>query len=123
LGDGWNIEPEAVAALERYRWPGNVRQLINVIERAKILADDRMVLLDDLPQEIEAAAEASPGGGPADATAPLSDELSALQKAHVLEILKRERGNKAKAARALGVNRRSLYRMLERYGIHTAEHA
>lgn len=116
LGPDWKIEPEAVQAIERYRWPGNVRQLINAIERAKILADDREVLVDDLPPEVLAENPAV-----AAVEAPISDELAALQKAHVLEILEREKGNKAKAARALGVNRRSLYRMLEKYGIHSPE--
>jgi DNA-binding NtrC family response regulator len=123
LGSEWKIEPEAMAALERYRWPGNVRQLINTLERAKILADDRMVLLDDLPQDIVREADVTTDGGQAAGEAPISDELSALQRAHVLDILKRERGNKARAARALGVNRRSLYRMLERYGIPSADQA
>jgi len=120
LGSEWKIEPEALTALERYRWPGNVRQLINTLERAKILADDHMVLLDDLPQDIVREAEATAEGGQAASEAPISDELAALQRSHVLEVLKRERGNKARAARALGVNRRSLYRMLERYGIQSA---
>lgn len=119
LGPDWRIEPEALQAIERYRWPGNVRQLINAIERAKILADDRLILIDDLPPEVSAASDAGASSPASDA--PISDELADLQKAHVLEILKRERGNKARAARALGVNRRSLYRMLEKYGIRTGE--
>jgi DNA-binding NtrC family response regulator len=113
LGPDWKIEPEAMQALERYRWPGNVRQLINAVERAKILADDQEILVDDLPPEVLAENPAVTA-----VEAPVSDELAALQRAHVLEILNREKGNKARAARALGVNRRSLYRMLEKYGIH-----
>lgn len=119
LGPDWQIEPEAVDAIQRYRWPGNVRQLINALERAKILADDRLILFDDLPPELTAAVSA--GDVSTASEAPLSDELAALQKAHVIEVLNRERGNKARAARALGVNRRSLYRMLEKYGLHTGE--
>ena len=46
-----------------------------------------------------------------------TDQLTEVQRSHVLEILQRERGNKARAARALGINRRSLYRLLEKYGI------
>jgi DNA-binding NtrC family response regulator len=122
LGSDWRIEPEAMAALECYRWPGNVRQLVNTIERAKILADDQMILVDDLPNDLLYEAEAARQTGGAGAEPPISDELAALQRSHVLEILKRERGNKARAARALGVNRRSLYRMLDRYGIQSADH-
>lgn len=115
LGAGWKIEPEAVQAIERYRWPGNIRQLMNAIERAKILADDHTILIDDLPPNVIA-------DSPAMSEAPLSDELASLQRNHVVDILRRERGNKARAARALGVNRRSLYRMLEKYAIHESEH-
>ena len=46
-----------------------------------------------------------------------SDKLEEIERAHVLEVLEREKGNKARAARALGINRRSLYRLLEKYGI------
>lgn len=116
LGPDWTIEPEAMQTLESYRWPGNVRQLINALERAKILADEQEVVVDDLPPELSVEHSAA---GPIEA--PMSDELAALQRAHVLEILEREKGNKARAARALGVNRRSLYRMLEKYGIHSPD--
>src|SRR5215208_601309 len=57
LGTSWEIEPEAVAALERYSWPGNVRQLINALERAKILCDSETIGLKDLPREVLAPAE------------------------------------------------------------------
>ena len=112
LGPDWQIEPEAMQAIERYEWPGNIRQLINAIDRAKILADDQMVLLDDLPHEV---ADVKSGAGemkPSD-----TDALSEIQRAHVVEILNREHGNKARTALALGLNRRSLYRLLEKYEI------
>lgn len=124
LGPDWQIEPGALQAVERYGWPGNVRQLINVIERGKILADNRLVRLRDLPRDLMCGgnctsavngttADAAPIAAPA-----LPDySLAALERSHIVEILQRERGNKARAARALGVNRRSLYRLLEKYGI------
>ena len=49
LGPGWEIEPAALEAIEHYAWPGNVRQLINAIERAKILSDSELVRVQDLP--------------------------------------------------------------------------
>jgi DNA-binding NtrC family response regulator len=110
LGDQWQIEPDALRALEQYSWPGNVRQLINVLERAKILADPPTIGVVDLPDDLERAALSS-------GTSPASDDLAAIERAHVLEIFRREGGNKARAARALGINRRSLYRLLEKYQI------
>ncbi len=115
LGPDWKIENDALAALNRYRWPGNVRQLINAIDRAKILADPPLIRLVDLPAEIAHGipAKAEANGAPEME----EDSLAAIQRAHVVEVLTRERGNKARAARALGVNRRSLYRLLEKYKI------
>ena len=112
LGSEWKVDDDALAALSRYRWPGNVRQLINAIDRAKILADPPMIRLTDLPPEIAVSCAPSYGHPEMD-----EDSLAAIQRAHVVEVLTRERGNKARAARALGVNRRSLYRLLEKYNI------
>ncbi|MGH7137763.1 MAG: sigma-54-dependent transcriptional regulator, partial [Pirellulales bacterium] len=93
LGPSWRIESAAMQALERYSWPGNVRQLINVIERAKILADDSVVRLDDLPAEVRTPTEINHtlnGDG---------DKLEQIERAHVVEVMTREKGNKARAAR------------------------
>jgi DNA-binding NtrC family response regulator len=115
LGPEWKIESDALAALSRFRWPGNVRQLINAIDRAKILADPPTIHLADLPAEI---AHGNPTKTDGDGAVEVDeDSLAAIQRAHVVEVLTRERGNKARAARALGVNRRSLYRLLEKYKI------
>lgn len=116
LGDQWQIDADAVQALERYPWPGNVRQLINVLERAKILADPPRIGLVDLSHEIMRG-ELNQSGL---ATQPAGDDLAAIEKAHVLEVLQRENGNKARAARALGIDRRSLYRLLEKYQASSA---
>ncbi|MBX7168398.1 MAG: sigma-54 dependent transcriptional regulator [Pirellulales bacterium] len=123
LGTEWQIEPQALAALEAYPWPGNVRQLINAIERAKIMADDCVVRSIDLPAEIvvaHAPAAASASSSTLPSAAAPGDHLADIQRAHVVEILRREGGNKARAARALGINRRSLYRLLDKYGLHSA---
>jgi DNA-binding NtrC family response regulator len=111
LGQNWEIEPEAMQAMESYAWPGNIRQLINVIERAKILADDEIVRVEDLPHELRRPSCESRGLNGA------GDRLDDIERTHVLEVLEREKGNKARTARVLGINRRSLYRLLEKYGI------
>ncbi len=98
LGPEWKVDDDALAALSRYRWPGNVRQLINAIDRAKILADPPTIRLTDLPPEIAHGAPAPSNGHPEMD----EDSLAAIQRAHVVEVLTRERGNKARAARAWG---------------------
>lgn len=118
LGDDWHIEDDALSALNRYPWPGNVRQLNNVLERAKILADDDVIRLKDLPKEVIMGASATPLAAPPILPAsPATDDLNSFQKQKVLAVLKRETFNKAKAARALGISRRKLYRLLEKYGL------
>ncbi len=132
----WQITPEAQQILEHYHWPGNVRQLKNVLERAQILADNSRITVDELPAEVRArpfvgdpltgAPRAAAmcehtAGSEANATASVRDigdssRLDDLERAHILEILRQQNGNKARAARVLGIHRRKLYRMLERYG-------
>jgi DNA-binding NtrC family response regulator len=105
------IEPEAVQALVQYDWPGNVRELANVLERAQILAEDHVITLDDLPDNLVDAVPTAP----AFAADPL--HLRAVERQHVLNILHQEKGNKVHAARALGISRRALYRLLDKYQI------
>ena len=118
LGPGWEIEREALAAMERYDWPGNVRQLINAIERAKILADDNQIHIRDLPHEVVAAA---PAPAAANELAQDMDDLATIQRVKIVEVLRRVAGNKTHAAKALGIERRKLYRLLEKYQIQDAE--
>jgi DNA-binding NtrC family response regulator len=114
LGSDWRIEDEALAVIERYHWPGNVRQLINAVDRAKILADDRLVRLRDLPRELtREAGTVRPAATPPQASR--ADDLATIERAKIVEIMRREKGNKTRAAQALGIDRRKLYRLLEKY--------
>ena len=142
LGPDWDIEDEALQMIEAYHWPGNVRQLINAIDRAKIMGDDHLVRLRDLPHEVTHARSGESHGGPAPSHAadpgPASratggdvlpgvpaaervDDLSAIERAKIVEVLRRERGNKTRAARVLGIDRRKLYRLIDRFAVRTSE--
>lgn len=121
LGSGWQIAPDALRVLESYNWPGNIRQLINVIERAKILAEDQFITTDELPATIlhPTAATSAVGAIPnASAMAPVDDgTLASIEKARVVEVMQKQKGNKSRAAQVLGISRRSLYRLLEKYNL------
>jgi DNA-binding NtrC family response regulator len=121
LGRDWEISPEARDVMRAYHWPGNVRQLINVIERATILAEDGCVQVCDLPKEVTGNTDhrVAPIARPASS----SEKLEDLERAHVLQVLHSHDGNKARAARALGIHRRKLYRLLERFDIRPEEYA
>jgi DNA-binding NtrC family response regulator len=117
LGAGWEIEPAALEAMQRYHWPGNVRQLINALERAKILSDSEIIRAQDLPREVLCSPTTSLSSSPLE----MPDDLASIQRCKVVEVLRRESGNKSKAARTLGIDRRKLYRLLEKYSIAEAE--
>lgn len=112
LGEPWTIDEGAMRAIENYAWPGNVRQLINALERAKILADDHAIRTRDLPAEV-LGTHAAPVSRPAMMIE--ADDLASIERAKIIEILERERGNKTRAARVLGIDRRKLYRLIEKY--------
>lgn len=112
LGDQHTLNHDARAAMVAYAWPGNIRQLINTLERAKILADQSCITMEDLPKELHRRIAVADGHS----NEPVSS-LFALQRDHIAEVLRRENGNKSKAARALGIERRKLYRMMEKHGI------
>jgi DNA-binding NtrC family response regulator len=106
----YRIHPDAHEALCRYDWPGNVRELANVLERAQILAEDHLITLDDLPDAMVDQGHSPAGGGQGD---PL--HLREVERRHVEMVLEREQGNKVQAARILGISRRALYRLIEKY--------
>jgi DNA-binding NtrC family response regulator len=123
LGPDWKLGPGVMEVFQKCAWPGNVRQLVNALERAKILADDKIIRVENLPNELKGIANATSAetmtGIPTNNFGSFSPEdaidLATLSKRHVLEVLKLNNGNKAKAARALGIARRSLYRLLDRF--------
>jgi DNA-binding NtrC family response regulator len=110
------IVPEAVAALTNYRWPGNVRELENTIERLVVFSRGRIEVAD-LPESVLAA---PPLEERLFSDLPTLDEL---ERRYVLHVLAAVGGNRSRAAEALGIDRRTLYRMAERFGIDLKEEA
>jgi NtrC-family two-component system response regulator AlgB len=103
------LDPAATAALAAYAWPGNLRELVNVLERAVILAGGTVITPDLLPEELRAAAP-SPGG------APDGESLEAAERRHIAAVLARH-PTLDSAAKALGIDPSTLYRKRERYGL------
>jgi len=104
------VSPEALAKLMAYAWPGNVRQLENVVRRAFALGIDEVVNIDDLPKEI-----ARQTGKPMLANTDLN--LRSVEKKTIQQALQKAGGNKAEAAKLLGVNTTTVYRKMARYDI------
>jgi len=136
LGDKYNkyfvdFSPEAVDLMLRYDWPGNVRQLINTIERIVVLATTDRITADLFPKKIREKArkkekpalsvdealgkvqEALVPGEETDEVLPISE----VEKNAILGAIRKCGGDISKAARKLGVSRATIYRKLERYGV------
>ncbi len=108
--EGSAISPEARELLVAHEWPGNVRELENVIARALALNPSGVVVPEDLPEAIRAAIS-SP------AKAPLPDvsdrpSLAELERRYATQVLQETGGNKTRAAEILGIDRKTLYRIL-----------
>src|SRR5262249_37566492 len=99
-------------------WPGNVRELEHVVERAVALASPAILSIDDLPPEV-----IQKGGSSSDYIDMLPGTLKALQREQVIKMLELTHGHKERTARLLGISRRTLYRLLDRYGIGKNGHS
>lgn len=103
------ITSDAMGALISFEWKGQVRELENIIERAVLLGNNEFITLEDLPNSIRE----SKGEFNYDSDS-LDDAVQAFEKHHILSVLKRTEGNKAEAARLLGIDPSTLYRKMER---------
>jgi DNA-binding NtrC family response regulator len=123
------ISDQAINALAAYGWPGNVRELRHVIERACVLCEGQTISLEHFPEEIRSPLlqngpqTAMPAQDAASLTSrpavmPMTPYLPYIsEKDELIDILKRARGNRSKAARMLGMDRSTLYRKMQRHGI------
>ncbi|TAN38497.1 MAG: sigma-54-dependent Fis family transcriptional regulator [Nitrospirae bacterium] len=102
------ISLEAGDVLNAYPWPGNVRELENVMERAVILCDSRSILPADL----------SIAGAGLTAASKEQPSLEEMERDYILKVLKQAGGNQSKASQMLGIDRKTLYHKLKKYGIH-----
>lgn len=110
------LEPEAVAALERYPFPGNVRELENILERGlSLAADPQRITADDL--HLTPVAEESDPHMPAGEKWPLQDYLDRVERAAINEALEKTRYNRTAAAKLLGITFRAMRYRMERLGI------
>ncbi len=109
------VAPDVMDLLMRYDWPGNVRQLENIIERAFALGQGETILVSDLPPEIRDIYKQ------AGISSPSSLNLAENEKLLIMRALRQTKGNKAEAAQLLGINITTVYRKLEKYQI--SDHA
>jgi DNA-binding NtrC family response regulator len=108
------VSVEAMARLMDHDFPGNVRELENIVEQAFVLCRGGIIELHHLPPELRPVA-----AGPTDAVGPMS--LQAMEKLMITEILKRYQGDRRRASRDLGINPSTLYRKIKSLSIDVPE--
>jgi transcriptional regulator with GAF, ATPase, and Fis domain len=119
------LDPEAQQRLLAYDWPGNVRELQNVLERALVLAEQDVIGPEHLPAEVRPSSDSDPPPGPppdegAAVLEPRAGGLLSLEEVerrHVMRVLEATGGSREEASRILGISRRTLTRMVQRWGL------
>ena len=120
------ISDQAMDCLVRYPWPGNVRELRHVMERACVLCNDPVLLLEHLPEDLQMPVENGPHATvPSPPVVPEGNLTNSLpvnphyirEDEKIIDALRQTHGNKAKAAKLLGIARSTLYRQMQRYNI------
>jgi two-component system, NtrC family, response regulator AtoC len=107
-----SLSTQAIEKLLAYAWPGNVRELRNCLERAVSIAKFQEITVEDLPEEIRRYMSSSSLGV---SEKSLNVSVDEVEKRHILAVLREVGGNKALAAKILKMDRKTLYRKLERY--------
>ena len=121
-----SVSPEALALLARAAWPGNIRELRNVLEQAALMTDDLVLEVGHfgaLPPTLAVPTPVQPRAAPAPASTPelapllrpLAEQVAEVERAAIAAALKTSGGNRVRAARRLGMSRAALYDRLGRY--------
>ncbi|MBI3321029.1 MAG: sigma-54-dependent Fis family transcriptional regulator [Candidatus Omnitrophica bacterium] len=126
------VSPDALHLLMRYSWPGNIRELENVMERAVTLAKHERLDVEDFPDEIcvptdtstqdapEPTHESAPSASAREGLTALKDALRMPERDIILQVLAEVRWNRSEAAKRLGIHRSTLYHKIRQLGIHTS---
>ena len=121
-GRGVTLSDDVIAALQAEPWPGNVRQLQNLVERLVVLSDATLLTADDVDRELSRSQRRSGsrraiGSTETGETETLEERRRRAEVEAIADALERCTGNRSQAARLLGVSRRTLYNKLEEYGM------
>lgn len=115
---GVELDPEALEILKGYRWPGNVRQLENVVKRMLVMARGEQITPDDLPDEIVATAEKRPGKRKAGFFKLRDQKVATFERQYLTEMLKKTDGDVSRAAEQAQIPRGTFYRLLNKNNVN-----
>lgn len=113
---GIEVHPAYIECLKQHAWHGNVRELRNVVERSLVVAGDEILMVEDLPIDLQHAT------GESGNVKTFTDfELANIEKNHIQKVLQHTGGNKTEAARLMHIGLTTLYRKIEEYGLNEKE--
>jgi DNA-binding NtrC family response regulator len=121
-----HVSEDAMTLLRNYAWPGNIRELEHAIERAVAMTSTTELYPEDFPSEISRGPNGGTSGAAAGSAGPdvaaggqpgSVGSLEEMEKAHIVKVLQDVNFNKSKASEILGIDRATLYRKAQRYGI------
>jgi len=115
------MSEEALAVLNQYQWPGNVRELENTIAHAALYARGNVITPEDLPAKVRNEARPVEPENKIQTLFKDLPSLDELERRYVVHVLQTVGGSRTRAAEVLGIDRRTLYRMAERFGINLKE--
>ena len=113
MKEGAKIDNDAFELLTSHSWPGNIRELRNVIRSAYAICDNGRIRAEDLPASLQRLA----GSNPTVTTPPAASPLAHAECETLLSAIRANHGNLCHTAQKLGISRNSLYRKLKRHGI------
>lgn len=114
---GLSLSDEALGALRAYSWPGNIRELRNVIERAAVLAEDNTLTVEDLPPEFSTGSASCSNGMNGTEETGFHDRVESYRCEVLRKALEDHEGNQTRAAETLGLQRSYFARLLKKYGL------
>ena len=109
---------DALEALKKYDWPGNIRELRNLVERVMLISPQMLIEMEDLPKEI-LFQESHPVQS-AGELRPMSSSLVGMEKQHIADVLQKTRWHRGKAAELLAISPKTLYRKIKQYDLDRA---
>jgi DNA-binding NtrC family response regulator len=112
-----HVSEEGMTLLRQHSWPGNIRELEHAIERAVAMTNTNILFPEDFPAEISRRGSGSVSAVDDTETGGAPSSLEEMEKAHILKVLQEANYNKSKASEILGIDRATLYRTAQRYGI------
>lgn len=113
-----DIDPTAMSILSAWSWPGNIRELSNVIERAVVMNTGAVIFADDLPDQFRSPVSAITEVKPTQTgERSLKEEIKREEKRIIVEVLEQQDGNRTRTALMLGISRRALMYKLQEYDI------